>query len=264
MSIAEGFAVFAVDGIPEIRPGDDIVQIVGDAVEGFLVDGDILVVTSKVVSKAEGRIVPAAEKDAAIEAETVRIVAERWRAGSRTRIVEDVRGFVMANAGVDASNVEEGYVLLLPQDPDASARFMAEILRARFQLRLGVVISDTFGRPWREGQTDVAIGAAGIRVVDDLRGSADAQGRPLHVTMPAVADEIAAAADLVTGKSLGRPVAIVRGLGRLVGDLAELPGAQRLVRPAADDLFARGSAEAESDGYRRGYEDGRDDRAPSL
>jgi len=255
VSIAEGVAVLAVDGIPEIRPGDELARLVGDAVDGVLVEGDILVVTSKVVSKAEGRLVPAAEKDAAIEAETARVVAERWRGDSRTRIVEDVRGLVMANAGVDASNVDEGWVLLLPEDPDASARALAAALRERFGLRLGVVVSDTFGRPWREGQTDVAIGAAGVHVVDDLRGSSDAQGRPLQVTLPAVADEIAAAADLVKGKALGRPVAIVRGLGRLVGGL-DLSGARRLVRPAADDLFSRGALEAELEGYFRGYQDG--------
>lgn len=255
MSVVDGYSVLAVDGIGEIRPGDDLAAILGDAVDGGLVDGDILVLSSKVVSKAEGRLVEADDRESAITAETVRVVATRRHAGGVTRIVEDRRGLVMAAAGVDASNVDDGYVLLLPEDPDASALALATSLRERFGIRLGVIITDTFGRPWREGQTDVAIGAAGVRVADDLRGSTDSQGRPLLVTMPAIADELAAAADLVKEKTRGRPLAIVRGLPQLVGDL-DLPGARLLVRAAADDMFRRGSEEAHVDGYWAGYIDG--------
>ena len=239
--------VWAVQGIPEIVGGDDLVGLIAEALDG-LEDGDILCVTSKVVSKAEGRIVQAADREAAITAETVRVVAHR----GTTRIVENRLGIVAAAAGVDASNTPEGTVLLLPIDPDASARAICAGLRERFGVTIGVVISDTLGRPWRTGQTDVAIGAAGLRVLDDLRGSLDANGKRLDVTAPAVADEIAAAADLVKGKSGGLPVAVVRGLGHLVGDLDE-PGARTLVRPASEDMFRLGSQEARDEGYAEGY-----------
>ncbi len=238
--------VWAVGGMPEIAPGDDLATLIGDAV-GPLEHGDILAVTSKIVSKAEGRIVAADDREAAITSQTVRLVATR----GRTRIVENPLGLVLAAAGVDASNTPLGTVLLLPEDPDASARALASTLRARFGVDLAVVITDTLGRPWREGQTDAAIGAAGIRVLDDLRGSADAQGRPLEVTAAAVADEIAAAADLVKGKTSGCPVAVVRGLGHLVGPL-DLPGARALVRAPADDLFRLGTDEAWREGYEAG------------
>jgi len=250
--------IWTVEGIPEIAAGADLVAIVGEAIEDMgrpLADGDILAVTSKIVSKAEGRQVEAADREAAITAETVRVVAAREHAHGVTRIVENRQGLVLAAAGVDSSNVPEGSVLLLPIDPDASARRLCEGLRSRFGLRLGVIVSDTLGRPWRQGQTDVAIGAAGVRVLDDLRGSRDAGGRLLEVTVPAVADEIAGAADLVKGKTSGRPVAVVRGLGHLVGELDE-PGAATVIRPAEQDLFRLGSAEAEEAGYRRGYADG--------
>lgn len=243
--------VFAVGGLPEFAPGDDLATIIGDAVEGILEEGDILAVTSKIVSKAEGRLVQARDREDAITAETVRVVASRAHAGGVTRIVENRLGLVLAAAGVDSSNTPEGHVLLLPEDPDASALALASALRARFGLRIGIVVSDTLGRPWRQGQTDVAIGAAGIRVLDDLRGTRDANGRRLDVTVAATADEIAAAADLVKGKSGGLPVAVVRGLGHVVGGL-DLPGARSLVRPAAEDMFRLGTTEAWDEGYAAG------------
>src|SRR5690554_7297473 len=164
--------VWAIAGIPEIREGDDLAAIIGDRFEGDQPrDGDILVVTSKIVSKAEGRIVEAKDREQAITDETVRLVASREHPGGVTRIVENRLGLVMAAAGVDASNTPDCTVLLLPLDPDASARSLAEALRDRFGVHIGVVISDTLGRPWRLGQTDAAIGAAGIRVFDDLRGT---------------------------------------------------------------------------------------------
>ena len=243
-------SVFALDGIPEIQQGDDLAALIGDAA-GQLEAGDILVVTSKIVSKAEGRFVVATDREAAIEAETVRVVATREHPGGVTRIVETSHGLVLAAAGVDASNTPDGTVLLLPEDPDASARALAVALRARFGVDLGVIISDTFGRPWREGQTDVAIGAAGVRVLHDLRGTTDAGGRRLDATIGAVADELAAAADLVKGKASGRPVAVVRGMADLVGGL-DLPGARAIARSASEDMFRLGTAEAWDEGYRAG------------
>lgn len=248
--------IFAIEGLPEIHPGDDLAVLLGDALEGRLVDGDIVVITSKIVSKAEGRIVQAADREQAITAETRRVVATRRHAGGTTRIVETQHGLVMAAAGVDASNVPEGTVALLPADPDASALTIATALRERLGIELGVILSDTFGRPWRDGQTDVAIGAAGLHVVDDLRGSTDAQGRVLEVTVPAVADELAGAADLVKGKAAGRPVAVVRGLGRSVAGL-DAPGATRLIRSSELDMFRLGSDEADRQGYERGRLEGR-------
>ncbi|MCU1410731.1 MAG: Coenzyme F420-0:L-glutamate ligase [Rhodoglobus sp.] len=243
--------VWAVEGLPEFVAGDDLVAIISDAVAGDLVDGDILAVTSKIVSKAEGRLLVAEDREEAITAETVRVVASRVHPGGVTRIVENRLGIVLAAAGVDSSNTPDGHVLLLPEDPDASARALCAALRERFGVRVGVVVSDTLGRPWRQGQTDVAIGAAGIRVLDDLRGTNDANGRRLDVTVAATADEIAAAADLVKGKAGGLPVAIVRGLGHVVADLDQ-PGARALVRPAAEDMFRLGTQEAWDEGYRAG------------
>lgn len=242
--------VWAVDGIPEIVAGDDLAVLIGDALPP-LERGDIIAVTSKIVSKAEGRTVVAADREDAITAETVRVVATRAHAGGVTRIVENRLGIVAAAAGVDSSNTPEGTVLLLPVDPDASARALCSALRDRFGVSVGVLITDTLGRPWREGQTDVAIGAAGIRVLDDLRGTTDAGGRRLDVTVAASADEIASAADLVKGKAAGLPVAVVRGLGHLVGAL-DLPGAASIVRPAAQDMFRLGTNEAWDEGYRAG------------
>jgi coenzyme F420-0:L-glutamate ligase/coenzyme F420-1:gamma-L-glutamate ligase len=246
------FSVFAPDGVPEIVAGDDLAAIIGDLVVGVLQDGDILAVTSKIVSKAEGRQVAAADREAAITEQTVRVVATRERPGGITRIVENRLGLVMAAAGVDASNTPDGVVLLLPEDPDASARALCASLRERFGLRVGIIITDTIGRVWRDGQTDIAIGAAGLLVVDDLRGTPDAHGRQMDVTITAVADEIAGAADLVKGKTSGRPVAVIRGLDRFVSSL-DSPGASSLIRPAEKDMFRLGTDEA----WRQGFDAGR-------
>lgn len=247
-----GFSIEGVEGLPEITPGDDLAGLIAGAVE--LGDGDILVVTSKIVSKAEGRIVQADDREAAITAETVRVVATRQYDGGVTRIVENRQGIIGAAAGVDASNAPDGTVLLLPVDPDASARALAIGIRALTGAAVGVILSDTLGRPWREGQTDIAIGAAGVHVFDDLRGSTDASGKPLGVTMPCIADEVAGAAELVKGKASGVPVAVVRGLGQYVGDL-DLPGARSIQRPADRDLFRIGADEAYEEGYRDGFEE---------
>ncbi|QMU95916.1 coenzyme F420-0:L-glutamate ligase [Microbacterium esteraromaticum] len=248
--------VWPLQGIPEVRAGDDLVELVLAAAGGSLQDGDILVVTSKIVSKAEGRIVAAVDREDAITSETVRVVATRPRAdGTSTRIVENRLGIVGAAAGVDASNVAEGTILLLPIDPDASARSLAEGIR-RHGPTVGVLLSDTLGRPWRDGQTDIAIGAAGVRVFDDIRGTTDTAGKQLVVTLPCLADELCAAADLVKGKTSGCPVAVVRGRPDVVGPL-DLPGARSIVRSSDDDLFRLGSAEAEAEGYARGFAAGR-------
>ncbi|WP_100812749.1 MULTISPECIES: coenzyme F420-0:L-glutamate ligase [unclassified Microbacterium] len=244
--------IWALTGIPEITAGTDLVSVIADTAAGSLQDGDILVVTSKIVSKAEGRFVPAQDREQAITDETVRVVAARTHGEHTTRIVENRLGIVSAAAGVDASNTPEGTVLLLPEDPDASARRLAEGLRALLGVSIGVLVSDTLGRAWREGQTDSAIGAAGVRVFEDLRGHTDAQGRPLTVTLPCVADEMASAADLVKGKATGNPVAVVRGRGDLVGPL-DLPGARSIVRVPEKDMFSRGSEEAYADGFAAGF-----------
>ncbi|MGX1885990.1 coenzyme F420-0:L-glutamate ligase [Streptomyces sp. NPDC055287] len=233
---APGYRVWALAGMPEVRAGDDIAELIAATGAG-LVDGDILLVTSKIVSKAEGRVVEAADREAAIDAETVRVVARR----GTLRIVENRQGLIMAAAGVDASNTAAGTVLLLPEDPDASARIIRDGLRDALGVDVGVVVTDTFGRPWRNGLTDVAIGAAGVRVLEDLRGGTDAYGNPLNVTVVAVGDELAAAGDLVKGKAEGLPVAVVRGLSHVVaGD----SGTRGLVRSAADDMFRLGTSEA--------------------
>lgn len=246
--------VWAPDGLGEIRTGDDL----GALVVGLLRtdphgvhDGDVLVLTSKVVSKAEGRAVRADDREQAITDETVRVVATREHARGVTRIVENRLGLVMAAAGVDASNAPDGVVLLLPVDPDASARTIRAAVRAAFGVRVGVLISDTAGRAWREGVTDLAIGAAGVVVLDDLRGSRDASGKLLEATVVAVADELAAAAELVKGKATGHPLAVLRGAGRYVLD-DDGPGARALVRPAAEDMFRLGSAEAYAEGVAAG------------
>lgn len=234
------FRVWALPGIPEVRAGDDLAKLIAGAEPG-LVDGDVLLVTSKIVSKAEGRIVRAADRETAIDAETVRVVARR----GPLRIVENRQGLVMAAAGVDASNTPAGTVLLLPEDPDASARAIRDGVRDALGVEIGVVVTDTFGRPWRNGLTDVAIGAAGVRVLDDLRGGTDAYGNPLSATVVATADELAAAGDLVKGKAAGLPVAVVRGLPHVVAPAsADDSGARALVRGAADDMFRLGTSEA--------------------
>ncbi|MEV8018182.1 coenzyme F420-0:L-glutamate ligase [Streptomyces sp. NPDC086554] len=231
------FRVWALPGLPEVRQGDDIAKLIVAAEPG-LADGDVLLVTSKIVSKAEGRIVEAADREAAIDSETVRVVARR----GTLRIVENRQGLVMAAAGVDASNTPSGTVLLLPEDPDASARAVRDGVRDALGVDVGVVVTDTFGRPWRSGLTDVAIGAAGVRVLDDLRGGVDAYGNPLSATVVATADELAAAGDLAKGKAGGLPVAVVRGLPHVVGESGE--GARAMVRSSRDDMFRLGTSEA--------------------
>ncbi|MFB7461487.1 coenzyme F420-0:L-glutamate ligase [Streptomyces sp. NPDC056188] len=241
---APEFRVWAVPGLPEVAQGDDLAKLIAGAEPG-LADGDVLLVTSKIVSKAEGRLVRAADREAAIDAETVRVVARR----GPLRIVQNRQGHVMAAAGVDASNTPSGTVLLLPEDPDASARAIRDGLRDALGVTVGVLVTDTFGRPWRAGLTDVAIGAAGVRVLDDLRGGTDAHGNPLSATVVATADELAAAGDLVKGKAAGLPVAVVRGLRHVVAeedgeDGEDGEGARAMVRDARDDMFRLGTSEA--------------------
>lgn len=238
-------------GLGEITAGDDLAAMLAGAVttatwpDGTtgVRDGDILVVTSKIVSKAEGRVVPESERDAALQAETVAVVATKETPRGTTRIVRTHHGLVLAAAGIDASNAPDGHVLLLPRDPDASARQLRLRLRDLTGQSVGIIVTDTLGRPWRDGLTDCAIGVAGVTVLDDLRGQPDAQGREMEATVVAVADEIAAAADLVKGKSAGIPVALVRGLAHLV-TIDDGPGAVSGVRPVEEDLFPLGSAEA--------------------
>jgi coenzyme F420-0:L-glutamate ligase/coenzyme F420-1:gamma-L-glutamate ligase len=230
--------ILPVTGIGEVRPGDDLAALAAAHAPG-LRDGDVLVVSSKVVSKAEGRVMRAPDREAAIDAEAVRVVARR----RGTRIVETRHGLVLAAAGVDASNTEPGTVLLLPEDPDASARTLRAALRERHGVDVAVVVTDSLGRPWRQGVVDVAIGVAGLAPAEDLRGGTDRYGNLLEVTVVATADEIAAAAELVKTKLGGIPMAIVRGLGHLL-TAADGPGARALLRPAADDMFSLGTAEA--------------------
>ena len=236
-------------GMPEVRPGDDLASLVLDAVSAngmALRDGDLLVVSSKVASKALGLTAPAGDRAAAVLGQARRVVAERDTPLGVTRVVEAVAGPVMAAAGVDASNTgADDVVLLLPQDPDAVARDLREaILQRTPGVAVGVVLSDTAGRPWRVGQTDFALGSAGVRLVDDLRGGHDADGRPLSVTERCVGDEIAAAADLVKGKASGVPVALVRGLAAAVTPGNVAPGARSLVRTGPSDWFGSGRVEA--------------------
>jgi coenzyme F420-0:L-glutamate ligase/coenzyme F420-1:gamma-L-glutamate ligase len=245
---ADGFAVLPIRGIPDVRPGDDLAELI-TAAAPWLADGDILVVTSKIVSKAEGALVdvPAGgpEREEARErvlaAETARVVATR----GHTRIVQTHHGFVMASAGIDASNVDRSQLVLLPKDPDASARALRDALAAR-GLDVAIVISDTMGRPWRNGLTDVALGCAGIGALRDHRGETDAYGNELHITQMAVVDELAAAAELVKGKVDQVPVAVVRGL---ITSTADSDGViPTLVRSAENDLFSLGTAEARAQG----------------
>ncbi len=247
--------VWAPGPVPEVHPGDDLAAIALEALGHGpeLSDGDIVVVTSKVVSKAEGRVRQADDRQEAIDAETVRLVASIPHAhdDGATLIVENRLGMVCAAAGVDASNTEHGTVLLLPVDPDASALALAQGIREATGTTVGVVITDTLGRAWRNGQTDVAIGAAGVTVFAELAGTTDTQGRPLVATRPCLADEIAGAADLVKGKASGRPFAVVRGMGHAVGAL-DLPGARSIIRSPESDMFRQGHREAYADGYAAG------------
>lgn len=227
-----------VEGLPEVTRGADLAGMICDAVE--LVHHDVVVVTQKVVSKAEGAMVDVDPEDPLshkplVERESVRVLRRR----GELIISETRHGFVCASAGIDLSNVDRGRAALLPEDPDRSARRIRDGIRGRTALEVGVIVSDTFGRPWRRGVTDVAIGSAGLHAVLDLRGTRDAYGRELQVTEVAVVDELAGAADLVMGKATGIPVAVIRGadeafftgVGERAGVLTDI------VRPAADDLF---------------------------
>ncbi len=237
-------SVAGVHGLPEFTPGDDLGELLAEPVAQTLAagtgpsDGAVVVITSKIVSKAEGRVRAADDRAAAIEAETVRVVARR----GDTQIVETRHGLVLAAAGVDGSNTAAGTVLLLPEDPDASARRIRATLQRRLGVRLAVVVSDTAGRPWRLGLTDLAVGVAGLVSLDDHRGRRDPEGRELEMTVTAVADEVASAAELVKGKLARVPVAVVTGLGDFVTD-ADGPGAAALIRPAAEDMFRLGHRE---------------------
>jgi coenzyme F420-0:L-glutamate ligase/coenzyme F420-1:gamma-L-glutamate ligase len=230
--------VLAPDGVPEITPGTDLAGVLLPLLD--LADGDVVVVTSKVVSKAEGRVVTGDREDW-ISRETARVVATR----GATRIVRNRLGLTMAAAGVDASNVAAGSVVLLPEDPDASARALRAAFARRAGVNVGVVVTDTAGRTWREGQTDIAIGAAGLIVAESFAGREDAHGNPLVVTAPAVADEIASAAELAQGKLGARPCAVVRGRADLVLPAGEDgTGAAALIRADGADLFGYGAREA--------------------
>ncbi|WP_278263343.1 coenzyme F420-0:L-glutamate ligase [Nocardia sp. AG03] len=235
--------ILPVTGLPEFRPGDDIAEHLA-AQAPWLADGDVVVVTSKIVSKAEGRIVTAPtdpeERDAArrvlVDQEAVRVLARK----GRTLITENRIGIVQAASGVDGSNVAEGELVLLPTDPDASAKALRAALATRLGVDVAVVVTDTMGRAWRNGQIDAAIGAAGLRVLHDYAGAVDGQGNELFVTQVAIADELAAAADLVKGKLGGVPVAVVRGLP--IDD--DGSSAAALLRGGVDDLFWLGTAES--------------------
>ncbi|WP_235737124.1 coenzyme F420-0:L-glutamate ligase [Nocardioides alcanivorans] len=236
--MTQGLSVLAPDGVGEVAPGDDLAALLLAVCTPQ--DGDVVTVTSKVVSKAEGRF-GHGDREVALAGETARIVARR----SPTTIVRNHLGLTMAAAGIDNSNVEAGQHLLLPIDPDASAHALREAVRERIGHNVAVVITDTAGRTWRHGQTDIAIGAAGLRVLEDFGGQTDAYGNILAVTAPAVADEIASAVELASGKLGGRPFAILRGRADLVlpaGDAG--PGARALVREDGEDLFGFGSREA--------------------
>ncbi len=245
----------AVPGIGEVTAGADLAALIVEAAGCATVEitaGDIVVVASKVVAKAEGRTVPEAQRDAAIVAESVREVASRRMADGRlTRVVQTRSGPVLAAAGVDASDVDAGTVLLLPDHPDRSARSIREGLARSLGVRPAVLITDTSGRPWRCGVADFALGAAGLTCLDDLRGTPDASGRTLSVTVRNLADEIACLADLVKGKSRGTPVAVVSGLPGLVTD-ADGDGAANLVRVGRTDWFRYGHVEAVSHALDRG------------
>ena len=226
--------IFGVAGLPEIEAGDDLAEMIAEAAD--LADGDVVVVTQKIVSKAENAMVAVDPDDPlshkpVVEQESVRVLRRR----GDLIISETKHGFVCANAGVDRSNVDSNQAALLPDDPDRSARRIRDGIRARSGVEVGVIVSDTFGRPWRRGVADVAIGAAGVRPILDLRGTPDAMGRELQVTEVAIVDELAAAAELVMGKTENIPVSVIRGI-----DPAWLgPGSVQadLVRPPNEDLF---------------------------
>ena len=224
--------VFPLEGIPEVRPGDDLAALVGDALEraGGTAEGDVVVVSQKVVSKAEGRVEQTDQHMAVIlrEARAVR------RRRDELIIAETEHGFICASAGVDRSNTPgDDWVVLLPHDPDASAARLHDALTARFRVAVAVIVTDSFGRAWRQGTADVAIGVAGMQPLLDLRGEPDARGRPLEATLIAVADELAGAAELVMGKASGVPAALIRGYAVPPGE----GSARDLVMPPERDPF---------------------------
>ena len=230
---------WSVEGIGEIVPGQQLGDIIVEACStepnGPLRDNDVLIVTQKIVSKAEGRLVPIDPDDplshkVLVEQEAARIVRRR----GDLIITETKHGFVCANSGIDLSNVERGYAALLPLDSDRSARRIRDIVRAKLGVTVGVIVSDTFGRPWRKGLTDVAIGVAGIAGVLDLRGTEDALGRVMQVTEVAIADELASTGELVMGKSNGVPVAVIRGTDPAWFRDSSM---DEIVRPPSEDLF---------------------------
>ncbi|MBV9283250.1 MAG: coenzyme F420-0:L-glutamate ligase [Acidimicrobiia bacterium] len=224
--------ILPVEGMPEVRPGDEIAELIAARID--LLDGDVVVVTQKIVSKAEGRLVKVtddAARLALIERESVRILRRR----DELVISETVHGFVCANAGVDLSNVDEGVAALLPVDADRSARHIRDAIKARAGVTVAVVVSDTFGRPWRRGVVDVALGCAGVAAIVDLRGTEDTRGRTLQATEVAIADELASAAELVMGKVRDVPVALVRGVEP--SWFRESSVKAEVVRPHTEDLF---------------------------
>lgn len=235
--------VIPVPDLPEIGRGDDLAGLLADAVRRCgerLIERDVVVITQKVVSKAEGAMADVDPDDPLshkplVERESVRILRRR----GELIISETRHGFVCANAGIDLSNVARGQAALLPEDPDRSARRIRDAIGGRTGVDVGVIVSDTFGRPWRRGVTDVAIGSAGLHPVLDLRGTHDAYGRELQVTEVAIVDEIAGAADLVMGKATGVPVAIVRGVdpAAFTPDPGRVGVVSEIVRSPADDLF---------------------------
>ena len=239
----------AIPGLPEFLPGMSIAaEVLAAAGPDGLRDGDVLVVTSKIVSKVEDRFAAVQDRGSVLAAQTVRVVAKLPGPGA-SAIVENHLGLVMAAAGIDESNVEGERLLLLPEDPDRSAARIAKDIEALAGVVVGVIISDTVGRPWRVGQTDMAIGAARVQVIEDFRGSVDSAGKPLAVTQRCIADELAAAADLVKGKTAGLPIAVARGMGQYVGSDIGV-GARSIVRRSEEDLFRLGTREAISEGRR--------------
>ncbi|MCL5047473.1 MAG: coenzyme F420-0:L-glutamate ligase [Firmicutes bacterium] len=254
--------IFAVTGIQDIVPGDNLAEIITSRVQ--LQDYDVLIITQKIISKAEGRVVKLADVDQSDKARSSddikestdqlpsgpsgddfmaaakeKLVMSESRAILRRRgsliISETKHGFICANAGVDLSNVESGYAVLLPIDPDYSARRIRSQICHKLGIEIGVIITDTFGRPWRQGLTDVAIGVAGIGAIEDLRNSKDAYGNDLHATQVCVADEMAGAANLVLGKSSKLPVAVIRGVDK--GLFRQSSVREEIIRPASEDLF---------------------------
>jgi coenzyme F420-0:L-glutamate ligase/coenzyme F420-1:gamma-L-glutamate ligase len=246
--------VVPVHGLPEIGPGDDLAALIQGAVPEPLRDGDVVVVTSKVISKAAG-LVAKGDRETLLDKQTRRVVARR----GEIRVVRTPHGLTLAAGGLDASNTLPGTVVPLPPEPDADAERMRRRLRDLAGVNVAVVVTDTAGRPWRQGQTDIAIGVAGLTPVDDYTDTVDGHGNRLVVTAPAVADEIAGAADLVQGKTAGVPVAVVRGLAeRVLPPDRDGPGATALLRPAATDMFGWGAADAVRTAVRRDDPDASD------